>query len=162
MLKKISNILILIGIIIYVTYYIKSFSQIVNNKIIVDNIIQSETENEYYIGYIKIESLNIKVPLVYGTSEKELNQNIVGVSNYSNKNHLILAGHAVKSVFLSLNKIKIQTAIEVMINNKKTIYYVDDILVVQEDNLNVYDNMGLTLITCVNERKRLIVHAKTA
>lgn len=38
---------------------------------------------EYYIGYIEIDTL--KLPLVYGATEKELNQNLVGISKYSTK-----------------------------------------------------------------------------
>ena len=130
-------------------------SNIINSIQYKDNIVN------YYVGYIEIED-KIKVPLVYGTSDKELNQNVVGISNYSNNNHLILAGHAIKSVFLPLYKISIDTKIIILINGKYHTYYVDTKNIVFEDDLSVYNNSGLTLITCINKNQRLIIHAKTA
>ena len=162
MLKKISNILITLGILSFIIINIHKYNQIYKNEIIVNKIELKEEVSNYYIGYIIIKKLNIKIPLVYGTSEKELNQNIVGVSKYSNSKHLILAGHAIESVFLPLYKIKEQTEIDVLLNGNYYKYIVDSIYIVEETDLNVYNNNGLTLITCINKRQRLIVHAKTA
>lgn len=160
MLKKISNILIALGILSFIIINIHKYNQVYKNEIVVNKIELKEDVSNYYIGYIIIKELNIKIPLVYGTSEKELNQNIVGVSNYSNSKHLILAGHAIKSVFLPLYKIKEQTEIEVLLNGIYYKYIVDSIYIVEETDLSVYNNKGLTLITCINKNQRLIVHAK--
>ena len=41
-----------------------------------------KTEEHYYVGYIEIN--NKKIPLAYGTDEKELNQNIVQLLRQNN------------------------------------------------------------------------------
>ena len=161
MLKKISNILIIIGLVLYVIINFINICIINTNSNIISSIQYKDNMVNYYVGYIEIKD-KIKVPLVYGTSDKELNQNIVGISNYSNNNHLILAGHAIESVFLPLYKISINTKITILINGKYYTYYVDKKYIVFKDDLSVYDNNGLTLITCINKNKRLIIHAKTA
>lgn len=162
MLRTISNIIILISIIGFLSLNFIDISQIKTNEKIISNILYNNTSNHYYVGYIEIKNLNIKVPLVYGTSAKELNQNVVGINNHSTDNHLILSGHAINSVFLSLYNIKLETAIVIMQNNNEYHYIVDNIKIVKKEETNVYNNTGLTLITCVNKEKRLIVHAKTA
>ena len=140
MLKKISNIFIILGVLLFIIINIYEYKQIYNNEIIV----------------------NIKIPLVYGTSKKELDQNVVGISKYSSSKHLILAGHAIESVFLSLYNIKLQTEIEILLNDNYYKYIVNNVYIVNENDLSVYNNTGLTLITCINKKQRLIVNAKTA
>lgn len=162
MLKKISNILILIGIIGFMILIFINYKQMENNKIIISNIEHNNTYNQYYVGYIEIEVLNIKVPLVYGTSAKELDKNIVGINNHSTSNHLILSGHAISSVFLPLYNIEIDTEVTIRLNQNKYNYIVDNVNIVNKKDISVYNNEGLTLITCINKEKRLIVHAKTA
>lgn len=161
MLKKISNIFLITGLIILIIIELSYKFQIHQNSKIIENIkLHGEIIN-YYVGYIKINDLKVNVPLVYGTSKKELDQNIVGVSNYSDSKHLILAGHAIKSVFLPLYNIKKQTEIEILLNDNYYKYIVDNVYIVKENDISVYRNTGLTLITCINKKQRLIVNAKT-
>ena len=159
-MKKISYFLILIGIVSLFFLLLKSYNQIKENNNIVNQIIFQEQIPEYYIGYIEINSL--KVPLVYGTTDQELDQNLVGISEYSTKEHIILAGHAIPSVFQCLYHISINEKIIIHKNNDSYIYYIDYCYITDSKDLSVYKNSGLTLITCINQNKRLIVHAKTA
>lgn len=161
-LKIINILLFLIGF--FGLSYIKIYSmkQLYNNNIIIQNIELENLKSNYYIGYIEIENLKIKVPIVYGTSKKELDQNVVGISNYSNSSHIILAGHAIETVFKPLYNISIKTKIKVKLNNIYKYYEVDYIDNVSYDNISIYKNSGLTLITCIDKKTRLIVHAKTA
>lgn len=160
MLRKISNILIIIGIILYLCILLVDYNIYKTNNKIVNSLIYSDITVNYYVGYIEIN--NKKIPLVYGTDEKELNQNIVGISKHSNKKHLVLAGHAIKSVFLYLYEIDINENISIYLNKKYYNYYVDNKHIVDDNDISIYDNEGLTLITCIDKTKRLIVHAKTA
>lgn len=162
MLKKISNILIILGVLLFIIINIYEYKQIYNNEIIVNKLELKEEVSNYYVGYIIIKNLNIKIPLVYGTSKEELDQNVVGISKYSSSKHLILAGHAIESVFLSLYNIKLQTEIEISLNDNYYKYIVNNVYIVNENDLSVYNNTGLTLITCINKKQRLIVNAKTA
>lgn len=139
-----------------------NIKQIKDNEKIIVNMKYNNTNNSYYVGFIEIETLNIKVPLVYGTSAKELDQNVVGISSHSTEQHLILSGHAITSVFLPLYHIEDDTKISIQLNQNQYIYIVDDIKKVHKKDTSVYNNIGLTLITCVNKEERLIVHAKTA
>lgn len=161
MLKRISNILIISSILIYLIINFEEKIQKEKNRIIINNINYNSEIVNYYVGYISIKDLEIEVPLVYGTSKNELNQNLVGISKYSTIDHLILAGHAIKTVFLNLYDIKENTIIEIKINNNYYEYYVDKKYIVNENDLSIYNNTGLTLITCIDNNKRLIVHAKT-
>lgn len=160
MLRKISNILIIIGIILYLCILLVDYNIYKTNNKIVNSFVYSDITVNYYVGYIEIN--NRKIPLVYGTDEKELNQNIVGISKHSNKKHLVLAGHAIKSVFLYLYEIDINENISIYLNKKYYNYYVDNKHIVEDNDISIYDNEGLTLITCIDKTKRLIVHAKTA
>lgn len=159
-MKKISYFLILIGMESLFFLLLKSYNQIKENNNIVNQIIFQEQIPEYYLGYIEINSL--KIPLVYGTTDKELDQNLVGISEYSTKEHLILAGHAIPSVFQCLYYISINEKIIIHKNNDSYTYYVDYYYITDSKDLSVYKNSGLTLITCINQNKRLIIHAKTA
>lgn len=150
------------GLIILIIIELSYQFQIHQNSKIIENIKLQGGIINYYVGYIKINDLKVNVPLVYGTSKKELDQNIVGVSNYSDSKHLILAGHAIKSVFLPLYNIKKQTEIEILLNDNYYKYIVDNVYIVKENDISVYNNTGLTLITCINKNQRLIVNAKTA
>lgn len=145
----------------YILVNLINYYQIKSNTKIIELIKHNDNIVNYYIGYIEIEN-KIKVPLVYGTTDKELDQNVVGVSNYSDNNHLILAGHAINSVFLPLYNVNIGDKIIVFINNKYNIYYIDKKYIVRENDTSVYNNNDLTLITCIEKNKRLIIHAKTA
>lgn len=160
MLRKISNILIIIGIIFYLCILLVNYNIYKTNNKIVNSLIYSDITVNYYVGYIEIN--NKKIPLAYGTDEKELNQNIVGISKHSTKKHLVLAGHAINPVFLYLYEIDINENIIIYLNQKYYNYYVDNKHIVEDNDISIYDNEGLTLITCIDKTKRLIVHAKTA
>lgn len=159
MRKKISILLIIIGIIGILFLISIDLFQKNKNKQIVSELQNKNYEiKNYYVGYIEICSL--KIPLVYGTSSKELDQNIVGIDNHSTIEHLILAGHAIKSVFLCLYDIEINGEIIVVYHENKNSYYVDNKKIVKNTDVSIYYNDGLTLITCIDSKKRLIVHAK--
>ena len=160
-MRKISFIFIIVGFIgIQVITLIPIYQKEVNKQIVSKIEVGEYKEKNYYVGYIAVCS--IKIPLVYGSSEKELNQNLVGIDNHSTSNHLILAGHAIKSVFLCLYDVKVDDIIKIKYHNSNYIYYIDNKKIVNYTDISVYNNTGLTLITCINKEQRLIVHAKTA
>lgn len=158
---KVSIAFITIGIIgIQVLLFINFIQKEINKQIVNQIEMKEYNSKNYYVGFIEVCSL--KIPLVYGTTSRELNQNIVGIDNHSNKNHLILAGHAIPSVFLCLHDIKLKEKIKVKFNEYENYYDVDYKIIVNYKDISIYKNTGLTLITCIDNYRRLIVHAKTA
>lgn len=161
MKRKISSSLILISVLgIFIIISINCFLKLKNEEIVNQMKIGEYTVKNYYVGYIEICSLEI--PLVYGTTSRELNQNLVGIDNHSTKEHLILAGHAIETVFLCLYDITLNSEITIFFNNSKLNYIIDNKKQVINTDISIYKNTGLTLITCLDKKRRLIVHAKTA
>lgn len=161
MRKKVSFIFIVTGFIgILILFSLSTIFKMTNQKIV--HQIETDTyhSKNYYVGYIEV--CKLKIPLVYGTSKKELDQNIVGIDKHSTINHLILAGHAIDSVFLCLHHIEISNQIIVKYHESKKVYNIDYKKIVMDTDVSVYENIDLTLITCIDQHKRLIVHAKTA
>ena len=102
--------------------------------------VKGEPNKTNYIGYIEIDSINIKRGIVKGINDEILNNNDVGMIR---DNNIILAGHAVDNVFGKLNNI----------------VSFDKIKIVDKDNVDYLDE-DLVLITCTNDDKRLLVLAK--
>lgn len=159
MLKKISILFIIIGVIgLLLITSIDLFQKNKNKRIVNELQMREYDEKNYYVGYIEI--CYLKIPLVYGSSDKEIDQNIVGIDNHSTIEHLILAGHAIKSVFLCLYDIRLNEEIIVVYQKTKNKYYIDNKKIVKNTDTSIFYNDGLTLITCLDDKRRLIVHAK--
>lgn len=134
-----------------------------NHEYIINNVIHSgEYKKIEYIGYIEIEKLNIKREIVKGINDKNLLTHVTLNDNCSDLNcdNIILAGHAIKNIFLNLKYIKLKDKINIATYNNKNIYEVTSIDVVDKDNVSIIDNSDLILITCKDFLNRIIVKAK--
>ena len=140
--------------------------QIIDYKVhnyIIDNIyLNSDVTNKVnYIGYIEIERLNIKREIVLGINNYNLLQHVALSKESKNLDNdtIVLAGHAIKNIFGNLKNIKENDIIKIKSINKTYYYKVIDIKIIFKDKRISYDS-NLTLITCFDYNKRLIVSAK--
>ena len=123
-----------------------------------------------YLGYLIIESLNIKNLILYGTNDEILNKNVIGVHKASADldnlfGNIILAGHNNKSVFNGLSSIKLNDEIKLITKITCYKFKVVDIKIYRDDDYSYYKTITnekiLTLITCYgNNSYRLVVVAK--
>lgn len=175
MKKIISLVILIIGLFFYLTkgYYKEEI--IINNKTVFEEIYQGETVKEdntipnNYLGYLIIDSLNIKNLILNGTNDAVLNKNVVGVHKASANlddlfGNIILAGHNNKYVFHNLSKIKFDTEIKLITKTSCYRFRVIDIKIYPNDDYSYYKTIDnkkvLTLITCYgNNSYRLVVTA---
>lgn len=123
----------------------------------------------YYLGYIKIEKYNIKNYIMEGTSSDVLNKNVVGkhpasVELDSLFGNIILAGHNNKNVFKNLLKMQINDKIEIITHRTCYLYQVTKIDYISKDDFKYFNYLNdkkiITLITCLNENKRIIIRGE--
>jgi len=124
-----------------------------HSKIIERIFIKGEKLETDYIGYIQIDSVDIKRGIIEGINDKILNNNDVGMIRDSN---IILAGHAVENVFGNLHNISLFDEVKVHLYDKDYYFMIYKKIIVKKDNLN-YLNSDLVLITCTNDGQRLLV-----
>ena len=154
MKKKLGISLIIVSIILYLILKFSIWHDDFEHNKVIDRIfIKGEKVETNYIGYIQIDSVDIKRGIVQGINDDILNNNDVGIIR---DNNIILAGHAVENVFGNLNNISIFDEIKVQLYDKKYYYVVYEKIIVEKDNLQ-YLNSDLVLITCTNDDKRLLV-----
>src|SRR5574344_1477915 len=108
--------------------------------------VKGEPNKTNYIGYIEIDSINIKRGIVKGINDEILNNNDVGMIR---DNNIILAGHAVDNVFGKLNNIVSFDKIKIYLYNQIYSYTVYKKIIVDKDNVDYLDE-DLVLITCTN------------
>lgn len=125
------------------------------------------------MGYIKIDKINVNLPVVQGSDLKSLK---LGVGHMIETDlpgqigNCALAGHrsyTYGKMFNRLGEVKIGDLVEVNYENTPYLYKIYEILIVEPTNLSVLnrkgDNKVLTLITCHPidiANKRLILHGK--
>ena len=157
MLKNLNKIII---ILLFLLIFYEKIDYKIHNYVI-DNIYLKDTNNRLnYLGFVEIDRLNIRREIVYGINDFNL-LNHVTLSEKSKSlksDNIILAGHAIKNIFLNLKDIKINDEIKI-ISDKVRYYEVYDILIVNKANVGVIDNSDLILITCKNNDERIIVKA---
>lgn len=124
-----------------------------HNKIIERVFIKGEKLETDYIGYIQIDSVDIKRGIVEGINDEILNNNDVGMIRDSN---IILAGHAIEDVFGKLHNISLFAEVKVHLYDKDYYFMIYKKIIVEKDNLD-YLNSDLVLITCTNDGQRLLV-----
>lgn len=166
--KILRNIgLLLISLSIVFTMLIKFYIYLdkINHYNVIDNIfVNKNTVNDYYLGYIYIERVNIKRLIVKDINKKNLDDKYVAmdsssISLDSNKN-IILAGHSIDNVFKNLHNLKINDEIRIITKNKERIYLVSEILIVDDNDIKYMEQTNinvLTLITCMNNSKRRLI-----
>ena len=138
-------LLILTGIYLYQYYDYKKQINIIDNS---------------DVDYIYIERLNIKRIIKPSFDIDMLNNGYIGMENINN--NIVLAGHALEQIFKKLYNIKIGDKITINLNKIKSYYEVEQVLLVNEYNFNIYDySEKLVLITCdYNRNKRRIIVSK--
>lgn len=124
-----------------------------HNKIIERVFIKGEKLETDYIGYIQIDSVDIKRGIVEGINDEILNNNDVGMIRDSN---IILAGHAIEDVFGKLHNISLFAEVKVHLYDKDYYFMIYKKIIVEKGNLD-YLNSDLVLITCTNDGQRLLV-----
>jgi LPXTG-site transpeptidase (sortase) family protein len=153
-MKKLGISLIIISVLLFLILKIYLLCEYENHSKTIDRIfIKGEKIETNYIGYIEIESVNIKRGIVNGINDEILNNNDIGIIR---DNNFVLAGHGVENVFGRLNKINIFDEVKIHLYDKDYYFIIYKKIIVSKDNLN-YLNDDLVLITCTNDDKRLLV-----
>lgn len=154
MKKKLGISLIIISIFFLILLKLDNcFEKNTHSQIIERIFIKGEKLETDYIGYIEINSVNIKRGIINGINDEILNNNDIGMIR---DNNIILAGHAVENVFGNLKNISVFDEVKIHLYDKDYYFMVYDKIVVSKNNLN-YLNADLVLITCTNDNKRLLV-----
>lgn len=154
MKKKLGVSLIIISIFFLILLKLDNYFEKNTHSQIIERIfIKGEKLETNYIGYIEINSVNIKRGIINGINDEILNNNDIGMIR---DNNIILAGHAVENVFGNLKNISVFDEVKIHLYDKDYYFMVYDKIVVSKNNLN-YLNADLVLITCTNDNKRLLV-----
>ena len=154
MKKKLGVSLIIISIFFLILLKLDNyFEKNAHSQIIERIFIKGEKLETNYIGYIEINSVNIKRGIINGINDEILNNNDIGMIR---DNNIILAGHAVENVFGNLKNISVFDEVKIHLYDKDYYFMVYDKIVVSKNNLD-YLNADLVLITCTNDNKRLLV-----
>lgn len=154
MKKKLGVSLIIISIFFLILLKLDNyFEKNAHSQIIERIFIKGEKLETNYIGYIEINSVNIKRGIINGVNDEILNNNDIGMIR---DNNIILAGHAVENVFGNLKNISVFDEVKIHLYDKDYYFMVYDKIVVSKNNLD-YLNADLVLITCTNDNKRLLV-----
>ena len=154
MKKKLGISLIVLSILLFLYFKSEMYLEQYEHSQIIERIfIKGEKLETNYIGYIEINSVDIKRGIVEGISDSILNNNDIGMIR---DNNIILAGHAVENVFGNLKNISIFDNVKIQLYDKEYHFIVYDKVIVDKDNLD-YLGADLVLITCTNDNKRLLV-----
>lgn len=154
MKKKLGVSLIIISIFFLILLKLDNYFEKNTHSQIIERIfIKGEKLETNYIGYIEINSVNIKRGIINGINDEILNNNDIGMIR---DNNIILAGHAVENVFGNLKNISVFDEVKIQLYDKEYHFIVYDKVIVDKDNLD-YLNADLVLITCTNDNKRLLV-----
>jgi LPXTG-site transpeptidase (sortase) family protein len=124
------------------------------------------TVNYYNVPFIEIG--NIVRIIKDDTDKKTLDENYVGIYNTEKDirkvHNIILAGHSITGVFKILHTIEIGSEIKIYYKEMVNTYQITNKIVIDIDDFSYFnetDEDRLTLITCVNnKKKRLIVIAE--
>ncbi|MGI6113663.1 MAG: sortase [Mahellales bacterium] len=124
-------------------------------------------------GILRINKINLKLPIFYGTSQKELINGVglvKGTAKIGQKGNMVLAGHRGRTfgrLFNRLNELVSGDEIVVDSEGNRFVYVVYNKEVVDPDDTHVLfgpkNEMTLTLITChplYETSHRLIIKAR--
>ena len=131
--------------------------------------------NTGMIGHIKIDKINVKLPIYHGISEKVLNKAVGHIEGTSlpiggKGTHSVLSAHRglpSSKLFTDLDKIEIGDIFLINVLDKELTYEVDQILIVEPSNIEEIEIDSnedyITLITCTPyaiNTHRLLVRGK--
>lgn len=154
MKKKLGISFIILSILLFLIFKGEIYLEQYEHSQVIERVfIKGEKLETNYIGYIEIQSVNIRRGIVEGISDNILNNNDIGMIR---DNNIILAGHAVQNVFGNLKKISIFDKVKIQLYDKEYYFIVYEKVIVEKDSLD-YLNADLVLITCTNDNKRLLV-----
>jgi len=133
------------------------------------------TKKDMPLGVLRVDRLNIRVPVFEGTDDLVLNRGagwIAGTARPGNagNGNVGIAGHR-DGFFRGLKDITVGDAVELATPGLLSLYTVDSVEIVKPDNVGVLrsrDKPSLTLVTCYpfyfvgNAPRRFIVHASLA
>ncbi len=113
--------------------------------------------------YLEIEKYNIVLPILYGTTNDILDQNVVGImetfNNLEENKNTVLAAHNYENLFKELYYLNIGDTINI-IGKEIVKYEVIKKDIIEETDMSYFfqgSESQLTLITCYGYNKRLIV-----
>ena len=174
-MNRLSKLLLLMGIILLslsiLLYFYFQLEEICSGKMVKDtmnNLINDDSEvihndnfdikvidNEEYIGYLEIPSLNLLLPITNGYSYNSLRKS--PALYYGNLNsNLVICGHSYKAHFGNLYKLK-QGDIVIFrdINNNRYVYEVEEVEILKPTEIKemIESNFDLTLYTCTKDSK---------
>lgn len=149
----------LLKIIKYLIFLIAVILILINEGYQFQNkVSQSIKIKEYDMNYIKIPAVSIYNLLIDGINDNHLNMNVATIEFQDN---IIVAGHAIKSVFQNLKNIHENDEIELYYNQIIYHYKVEEIRIINVNEFKKFDEHDkLILITCIDLNNRLIVIAK--
>lgn len=144
----------------------------INNKSYNDILKTGKTD---VIAYIKIDKLNVKLPIYHGTTEGTLEAG-VGHLEWTSLpvggigTHSVLVGHRglpASKLFSDLDKMKVGDYFEIQVLNERLYYQVDDVSIVEPKEVSELkinkDEDYVTLLTCTPygiNTHRLLVRGK--
>ena len=176
MKKPISIIIVILGISLIISYFMYDKSVKVINEIKVNDYlgkpIVKNQDNDNIVGVLHIPKINFKMGFYnYTSKNNNVNKNITVLNNTlpdTKNGTMIIAAHSGNSYlgyFKNLDKLKINDSIEILYNNKKYIYLINNIYEEEKNgkisfNKNINEQI-LILTTCSkNKDKQLIVESK--
>lgn len=116
--------------------------------------------NDGMIGYIKIDKLNIELPIYHGTSSSILNVAVGHLEGTSlpiggNNTHSVLAAHRGlpnKELFTNITKLEIGDSFTITVLDRIITYQVDNIVIVEPNDISklqvIEGKDYVTLLTC--------------
>ena len=129
-------------------------------------------DNSGIMGYLKIDKLNVNLPIYHGSGKDILQR---GIGHYEGSSfpiegesvHAVLVGHTglpTAKIISDLYKLQLTDTFEITILNKKYLYEVDQIKVVKPDDMAdlqiIEGKQYTTLVTCtpygINSHRLLV------
>lgn len=172
MTKRISKLLIILGIIFLNFKNFESYEYKITNKIKVNyyfNVKKEEYKTDNYLAILEIPKINLKQGIYdINSTYNDVDKNIYVLKETSFPNnlesHIILAAHSgygYQAFFNNLNKLNINDNIYFYYNNYKYIYEIKDIYEVAKTgkiDLKMNYQNDINLITCIYNTNKQIVY----
>lgn len=134
---------------------------------------EEKLDSQKLLGILKIDKINVDVPIVQGTKEENLKigvGHLIGTSDLGQVGNCALAGHrsyTFGKFFNRLNELEIEDKIVIITKDTNYTYAVYKKYIVEPTDISVLEGNKnekiLTLITCepiYTATHRLIIHAK--
>ena len=123
-----------------------------------------KNEKNDLIGILEIDSIGVKAPIVLG--EENLDYVVAkyrSSSDFGELGNVILAAHNNMrgSIFRNLHKLKIESTVKIISDNKELEYKITNRYIVEPNDTSkinfLNDKKEITLITCINHAKQRLI-----